>query len=115
MDTMVARERLELIRTELDRSILVLTGEHQAELTSEYPPDAADAGSSIAESERAEAVLAQARGQLTEVCNALGRLDQGTYGVCTDCGKGVPDGRLEAKPEAARCVNCQAKRDRMRR
>jgi RNA polymerase-binding transcription factor DksA len=27
----------------------------------------------------------------------------------------VPDGRLEAKPEAARCVTCQAKQDRMRR
>jgi DnaK suppressor protein len=115
MDTMVARERLEGIRTELDRSILVLTGEHEAELTAEYPPDAADVGTSISESERAEAVLVQARGQLAEVRSALARLEQGTYGVCTDCGKGVPEGRLEAKPEAARCVNCQGKRDRSRR
>jgi RNA polymerase-binding transcription factor DksA len=27
----------------------------------------------------------------------------------------VPEGRLEARPEAARCVRCQAKYDRMRR
>jgi len=27
----------------------------------------------------------------------------------------VPAGRLEVKPEAARCLTCQAKRDRMRR
>jgi DnaK suppressor protein len=27
----------------------------------------------------------------------------------------VPEGRLEAKPEAARCVACQGKRDRLRR
>jgi RNA polymerase-binding transcription factor DksA len=35
-----------------------------------------------------------------------------------DCGKPVPEGRLEVKPEAARCLTCQAKRDgrdRMRR
>jgi DnaK suppressor protein len=32
-----------------------------------------------------------------------------------DCGLPVPEGRLEARPEASRCVACQAKRDRSRR
>ena len=114
MDTAVARGRLEQIRDELDRSIVVLTGEHQDERGPD-PQDAADAGSSLAETERAEAVLALARQHRADVCDALCRLDQGTYGTCADCGSGVPEGRLEAKPQAARCVACQAKRDRLRR
>ena len=40
---------------------------------------------------------------------ALARLDDDTYGQCVDCGHEIPEGRLEARPEAARCVACQAK------
>jgi DnaK suppressor protein len=115
MNTAAARERLEQIRAELDRSILVLTGEHQDELAPEYPQDAADAGANLAENERSEAVLALARLQRSEVSDALHRIEAGTYGICADCGAGVPEGRLEAKPAAARCVPCQGKRDRLRR
>jgi DnaK suppressor protein len=49
------------------------------------------------------------------VLGALQRIDLGTYGICVDCGGPVPEGRLEAKPEAARCVACQARLDRQRR
>ncbi len=115
MDAATARKRLEEIRDGLDRSILVLTGEHENEWVPEYPQDPADAGANLAETERTEAVLALARRQRAEVADALLRLAKGTYGRCTDCGAAVPEGRLEAKPEAARCVACQAKQDRLRR
>jgi RNA polymerase-binding transcription factor DksA len=46
-------------------------------------------------------------GQRQEVLAALARLDAGTYGRCVTCGTTLPDERLEARPEAARCVNCQ--------
>ena len=78
-------------------------------------PDPADAGSNLSETERVEAVLRVAKQQLAEVLDALARIDAGKYGTCADCGKPVPEGRLEAKPEAARCVACQGKRDRLRR
>lgn len=115
MDAAAARERLEQIRAGLDKSVLVLTGEHEDQWVPEYPQDPADAGANLAETERTEAVLALARQQRSEVIDALLRLDKGTYGTCTDCGSAVPEGRLEAKPEAARCVACQARRDRHRR
>ena len=34
-------------------------------------------------------------------------LAEGTYGICVDCDAEIPDGRLEAMPEAVRCVDCQ--------
>jgi RNA polymerase-binding transcription factor DksA len=94
----------------------VLKGEQpQDERILDYPQDPADAGANLSESERTEAILAVAKMQRSEVLNALHRIELGTYGTCVDCGALVPEGRLEAKPEAARCVTCQAKRDRLRR
>lgn len=115
MDTATARRRLEEIRAELDRSIKVLNGTQREDGRSlDYPRDPADAGANLSEAERAEAVLAVARQQRSAVLDALRRIELGTYGTCTNCGKSVPEGRLEAKPEAERCVACQAKHDRQR-
>jgi len=111
-----ARQRLEEVRDELDRSVAVLDGAHQQHpLVADYPQDPADAGTNLAESDRAEAILAAAKARRVLIVEALARLDDGSYGLCFDCGRPVPEGRLEAKPEAARCVTCQAKRDRLRR
>jgi len=116
VDTITARKHLEQTRDELDRSITVLQGDRPLEERSaEYPQDPADAGSNLSETERVEAVLNVAKQQLAEVLDALHLIVAGSYGTCADCGQPVPDGRLEAKPEAARCVACQGKRDRMRR
>jgi RNA polymerase-binding transcription factor DksA len=43
---------------------------------------------------------------LAEVDDALHRLDAGTFGVCENCGKAIPKGRLEAIPYARYCVPC---------
>jgi DnaK suppressor protein len=115
VDAVIARKRLEEIRDDLDRSITVLLGEnHRNDGVSGYPADPADAGTNLSEADRSEAVLEAARRQRTDVVEALARLDSGTYGTCVDCGDHVPDGRLEAKPEAARCVRCQSKHDKKR-
>jgi DnaK suppressor protein len=116
MDTTTARQRLEDIRDEIERSIAVLTGEHEHdEPAADYPQDPADAGANLSETDRSRAILAFATRQRSQVLDALHRIDLGTYGTCVDCGGPVPEGRLEAKPEAARCVACQAKSDRIRR
>jgi DnaK suppressor protein len=116
MDVTAARGRLEKICHELDRSIGVLNGSGQhSPWAGDFPRDPADAGANLSESERSEAVLAAARQQRSAVLAALHRIDLGTYGTCVDCGGPVPEGRLEAKPEAARCVACQGKLDRLRR
>jgi len=111
VDFSIARKRLEEMRDDLDRSISVLQGEHPEPRAE----DAADAGANLSETDRNEAVLHSARAQRTAVLAALARVENGQYGYCVDCGKPVAEGRLEARPEAARCVGCQAKRDRRRR
>lgn len=50
-----------------------------------------------------------ARSELEQVDDALARLDAGTYGVCTGCGKPIPAARLEVRPFAEQCVPCAAR------
>ena len=68
----------------------------------------------MSETDRTEAILHSARSQRDEVLAALARIEENTYGRCIDCGNEIPEGRLDARPDAARCVNCQAKHARRR-
>ncbi|GAA2602037.1 TraR/DksA C4-type zinc finger protein [Actinomadura fulvescens] len=107
MDAATARTRLDATLVDLDRSIAILKGEHP-----ERESSAADAGAGLTDSDRVEAALESLQRHRDAVRKALGRIEQGTYGQCIGCGKDVPPGRLEARPDAARCVPCQAKHDR---
>lgn len=55
------------------------------------------------------ALDARESAELGEVDAALRRIDEGIYGQCIDCGVEVPAPRLQATPEAARCIACQEK------
>ena len=111
MDANVARTRLEDLLKELEASAQVLQhsgGADTGELTTidQHP---ADSGTSLADADREEASLEVLLGQQERVKDALARVDAGTYGRCVDCGRDLPDERLEARPEAERCVDCQQK------
>jgi RNA polymerase-binding protein DksA len=44
---------------------------------------------------------------LGEIEAALTRIEGGTYGICTNCGKQISEERLEALPWATLCIDCQ--------
>jgi RNA polymerase-binding protein DksA len=48
---------------------------------------------------------------LAEIDAALRRIEDGTYGQCTNCGKQIPPERLEARPWATLCIDCQRQRE----
>jgi DnaK suppressor protein len=50
-----------------------------------------------------------AAAELRQVDDALARMDAGTYGMCANCGRPIPPGRLEARPFAEYCVACAEK------
>jgi RNA polymerase-binding protein DksA len=49
---------------------------------------------------------------LADIDAALKRVEEGTYGTCTNCGKPIPEERLEARPWATLCIDCQRDRER---
>ena len=50
----------------------------------------------------------QARATVVEIDRALQKIEDGTYGVCEQCGDHIPDARLQALPYAALCVSCKS-------
>lgn len=67
-----------------------------------------DSADRISEADREVSVLANERALLASVHAALERLQQGTYGRCVDCGRPIPENRLNALPWAARDRACEA-------
>jgi DnaK suppressor protein len=68
-------------------------------------------GATIAfERAQLETLIAQARQQLLDLEDALGRLESGGYGVCEDCGQPIAPERLEVRPTARTCIGCAARR-----
>ncbi len=47
--------------------------------------------------------------QLAKIDRALERIKNGTYGICSKCGKEIELERLEIYPEAERCIKCANK------
>ncbi|MEE8184865.1 MAG: TraR/DksA family transcriptional regulator [Thermodesulfobacteriota bacterium] len=45
--------------------------------------------------------------ELTNMDEAMLRLDEGTYGICTECGVEIEEERLKVMPVALYCVKCQ--------
>lgn len=48
------------------------------------------------------------RNQLASVEHALAKFEEGTYGLCDNCGQPIPSERLEALPQASLCLECKA-------
>jgi DnaK suppressor protein len=67
----------------------------------------AAAASQVFEQQRDLALRERNAQHLAQVEGALERLDAGTYGTCTSCGRPVAAERLEAIPWAALCIDCQ--------
>jgi DnaK suppressor protein len=48
----------------------------------------------------------KAQASINDIDAALGRFEQGSYGICIDCGEDIDAGRLLIIIEAIRCINC---------
>lgn len=53
------------------------------------------------------AIIQTLKDELNEVEDALRRVEDGTYGICTQCGKAISKDALDAAPESALCVDCK--------
>ena len=59
--------------------------------------------------DRITATRINVKERLGEVKVALLRIEEGSYGSCKNCGKKIPDDRLEALPSAVLCIDCHSK------
>lgn len=53
--------------------------------------------------------------RLSMVRQALQRAEEGSYGICMGCDEPISEVRLDARPEATTCVECQERAEVRRR
>ena len=109
------RQRLEDERARLRGELEFLSAENQDQRDEAGVGNhIADTASDLFVSERNLAVSGNVQDLLTQVEQALQRLDQGTYGRCIRCGREINPERLEALPFTSHCITCQTEIERER-
>jgi RNA polymerase-binding transcription factor DksA len=69
----------------------------------------ADAAAITAERTERIGIVESLKGTLDSVDIALGKIEDGTYGTCANCGKAISAARLEGRPASQYCVDCKSK------
>ena len=116
IDTEHFRDALLEERQRVEHALTTLREEHPGSLDDEVEEVAATADNHLADT--ASATLGReidytlgdnAEQVISEIDAALGRIEDGTYGVCASCGREIPRDRLEANPRASLCIDCKRK------
>jgi DnaK suppressor protein len=117
MDTLHAtafKQKLEHQRADLLAQIAQQRGGQtsRAEVTAEHFSHPEDSHAQVTSEREVEfAINEHETAELAAIDKALARIGAGTYGHCIDCNAKIPEARLNAAPEAARCISCQEKQE----
>jgi RNA polymerase-binding transcription factor DksA len=103
---------LDAVRTKLlaqKQELLARAAKVRADITRSSGPLDKDFAEQVVQMEN-DAVLAgigeATAAELAQINRALAQLDQGTYGLCSQCGKPIDTRRLHALPYSDRCITC---------
>lgn len=106
------KEQLEQFRTQLlqkKQEIMSDAGKTMTEMTDQTTnvPDPNDRAT--LESGRSFELRLRDRERrlLSKIDEAIARIDDGTYGICEDCGEEIGLKRLEARPVTTLCIDCK--------
>jgi DnaK suppressor protein len=107
------KRELEKYRRVLEQKKTVLSDElakarsAEEETNEESTQDIADKAVSSYTREFLYSLTDGERTVLLQIDDALGRIDDGTYGLCLNCGTTLGEKRLTAVPWTPYCVDCQ--------
>ena len=97
------------IKEQLEQKLATLQGRLASikkDVTQAHSGDSAEQAQERENDEVVDAIGNETAQSIRDLQAALSRLEEGTYGLCEACGEEIAPGRLEAIPEATRCVNC---------
>jgi RNA polymerase-binding protein DksA len=116
MEATTLQERAEIERLTRQRSEVLEDLEHlRADLRSMAEPSADEADVDAYEREKTWALVQRLERKLESIDHALRIAQNGTYGICENCGDRIDPARLEALPEATLCLDCQRQVERRNR
>lgn len=76
-----------------------------------YDNHPADLGTASYERELDEGLMAHLKRDLQLIKEAIGRIDEGHYGICLSCDEPLSSKRLKVLPQAPLCKDCQKDRE----
>jgi DnaK suppressor protein len=79
---------------------------------SKMPLDMADIGSDNYEQEFNLGLIETEQATLEEIEDALKRIDDKSFGRCTECNQPIPAARLKVKPSAKYCIECKRREEK---
>ena len=98
-------ERLETLLTEASRTMNDMTDEE------ENFPDPTDRASVESDRNFLLRIRDRERKLIIKIKEALGRIDNGTYGICEECGDDISEQRLKARPVTTFCIDCKTSQE----
>lgn len=106
------KKQLELFRTQLllkKQEIITDAGKTMTEMTDQTTnvPDPNDRATLESGRSFELRIRDRERKLVTKIDEAIARIDDGSYGVCEDCGEEIGMKRLEARPVTTLCIDCK--------
>jgi len=101
-DTAAAKARLEAQLAELEARQSRIA----EDLSEPLNPDSSEQAVEMEDDASLEGQGALVAREIASVKRALARIEDGIYGECIRCGEDIAPARLEARPEAALCIDC---------
>jgi len=85
-----------------------------ANLQRGYNADSKEMAKELEDSEVVDALGNEAREEIAKISAALARLDNGGYGICSECAEPIEAGRMKVYPYADECIECATFDERRR-
>ncbi len=105
IDTAKAKATLESQLAELQGRLQHI----EDDLDEPHDPDSSERAVQVADDDSLEGQARLVEAEIAATAHALERIAAGEYGLCVQCGADIAPGRLEARPEAALCIDCASK------
>lgn len=111
IDTTRFRDALLAERERVQRALDNIRGENPGSMEDETGDEMSDqhlgdAATAMHDREMDYTLTDNEEQVLAKIDAALQRIEDGTYGTCTNCGRPIGEERLEARPWADLCIDC---------
>jgi DnaK suppressor protein len=107
-------EKQKEVQKEID-GLIAQSRKEQTQLREESVPDPEDSAFQNSTEEKQISILEARNRVRMNIDTALQKLNDGTYGICEDCGEPINEARLKVQPFAKRCISCQEQAETIER
>jgi DnaK suppressor protein len=102
-------ERLEELLVEAERTVTGMTG------MKETFPDPTDRATLESDRNFMLRIRDRERKLITKIREAMARIEDGTFGICEECGDDISIERLKARPVTTLCIECKRRQEAVER